>query len=197
MSADGKYKIAVFGSASGDMQAAIPLAVKVGEILGRYADSVVVITGACSGLPYAAAKVAAEKGVEVWGFSSSVDEAAQKLEYPDDDLSIYSKLVYVPEDFPFVASDRASKKYRNVISAASCDAAIIICGRWGTLNEFTNVIDMQKTIGILSGSGGIADELPPLSAKITKAGQGELLFETDPELLVGKLLSSLPTKAKL
>ncbi|HZL08109.1 MAG TPA: hypothetical protein VFC50_02855 [Candidatus Dormibacteraeota bacterium] len=53
-----KYKIAVYGSAAGDYEAFVPLAEEVGRALGERADSVILITGACPGLPYAAAKAA-------------------------------------------------------------------------------------------------------------------------------------------
>lgn len=185
-----KYKIAVFGSAAGDMSA-LPQAVLVGEVLGEYTDSVIVITGACPGLPYAAAKAAAAKGAEVWGYSSSPGKAAQMREYTDDDLSVYKKIIYVPQDFPFAHNDLVAKKYRNVISSANCDAAIIISGLWGTLNEFTDAIDMQKPVGVLTCTGGVADELPNLVSKITKPGQGEVIFENDPKLLIEKLLNKL------
>jgi predicted Rossmann-fold nucleotide-binding protein len=186
-----KYKIGVYGSAAGDYTTFIPLAEKIGLALGEHAGSVIVITGACPGLPYAAAKIAAGKGVEVWGFSSSLDETAQRQEYKDDDLSIYKKVVYVPADFPFADNERACKKYRNVISTANCDAAIIISGRWGSLNEFTNLIDMHKTVGLLTGTGGVADEIAALPRKISKPGQGEILFDNDPQTLVEKILLTL------
>jgi predicted Rossmann-fold nucleotide-binding protein len=184
-----KLKIGVYGSAAGNYEAFVPLAEQVGRALGKYADSVVVITGACSGLPYVAATAAAEDGVEIWGFSPSRDEAAQRREHPDDDLHIYKKLVYVPAEFPFIDDQLACKKYRNIISTANCDAAIIISGRWGTLNEFTNLIDFGKAIGVLTGSGGIADELPALTRKVFKDGQSEVIFENAPDLLVEKICS--------
>ena len=191
MAKSNKYKIGVYGSAAGDYKAFLPIASKVGRALAGQAGSVVVITGACPGLPYAAAREAAAGGAEVWGFSSSFDKAAQQQEYPDDDLSIYSKLVYVPKTFPLANNERTCKKYRNIISTAACDAAIIICGRWGTLNEFTNLIDFQKTVGVLAGTGGIADELPALTSKISKRGQGLVIFENDPKALADKILNEL------
>ncbi len=186
-----KIKIGVYGSSAGNYHHLLPLAEKVGEALGEYGDKVVVITGACPGLPYAAAKTAAAKGAEVWGFASALDEASHHEEYPDDDTSIYQKLIYVPQDFPFNDNDRARKKYRNVISTATCDAGIIISGRWGTLNEFTNLVDFQKTVAILTGTDGIADELPALTRKISKAGQGRIIFDSEPKALVEKLIKSL------
>ncbi len=186
-----KYKIGVFGSSAGDMTEVMPKAMEVGKVLGKYADSVIIITGACSGLPYAVAKTAADNGVEIWGFSSEIDIEKQKLRDPEDDHSIYTKLQFVPEDYPFVSNQRASMKYRNVISTASCDAGIIISGRWGSLNEFTNLIDQQKIVGVLTGTGGIADELPTLSQKISKEGQGEIIFDDDPEKLIEKIFVAL------
>jgi predicted Rossmann-fold nucleotide-binding protein len=186
-----KYKIGVYGSAAGDYAAFVPIAEKIGSALGKHADSVIIITGACSGLPYAAAKAAASKDTEVWGFSSSLDLLALKAEYPDNDVTFYKKLIYVPSEFSFSDNDLARKKYRNVISTATCDAAIIISGRWGTLNEFTNLVDFGKTVGVLTGTGGIADELPALTRKISKPGQGQILFDADPKVLVDKLLSEL------
>lgn len=188
-----KYKIGVYGSAAGDLASAIPLATEVGKVLGKYADSVIVITGACPGLPYVAAKAAAESGVEIYGFASARNVEEQQAEYPEDDLSFYKKLIYVPEDFAFADKDRVRKKYRNVISTATCDAAIVISGRWGTLNEFTNLIDFQKLVGVLLDSGGIADELLNLSKKITKAGQGQVIFDKNPEHLVRQILDTLST----
>jgi hypothetical protein len=190
-----KYKLGIYGSAAGDFEAMLPIATELGKALQNYAEDLILITGACPGLPYAVIHEAASSGIEIWGFSSSVDLASHQDEYPDDDHSIYSKLVYVPADFPFVSSDRPRKKYRNVISTASCDAAIILSGRWGTLNEFTNLIDFQKAVGILTGTGGIADEMPALAAKISKAGQGQIIYDDNPEQLIKKLLEAL-TAAK-
>ena len=132
--------------------------------------------------------------MKVWGFSEAVNEAKQKELFPGNDLTIYSRISYLPADFEFVDYDRASKKYRNVLAIANCDAGIVLAGRWGTLNEFTNLVDIQKTVGVLTGTGGVADELLALSRKISKPGQGEALFSDDPQELVDKLFSSLAAK---
>ena len=191
MSQGGKYKIGVFGSNTGDMNTTLPEADELGEALGKYAGSAILITGAFAGIPYQVAKIAAAAGVEVWGFSEAVNEAKQKELFPGNDLTIYRRIYYLPADFQFIEYDRACKKYRNVLAIASCDAGVVISGRWGSLNEFTNLIDMQKTAGVLTGTGGIADELPALSRKISKAGQGEAIFDSSPEKLLKNLFSSI------
>lgn len=188
-----KYKIGVFGSggAGKPKDEVKAIAREVGKLLGEHADEVIVITGGCSGLPYEAAYEAAQKGAEVWGYSPVYDEAEQKEFTPDDDLSIYTKLVYVSRDMPFADNRRIRMKYRNVLSTAECDAGIVISGQWGSLNEFTNLVDMQKIAAVLTGTGGVADELPALARKIVKEGQGAVIFNDDPQKLVQELFKLL------
>jgi hypothetical protein len=47
-----------------------------------------------------------------------------------------------------------------VISTIHADAGIIISGGWGSMNEFTNLLYDGKPIGVFTGTGGLADELP-------------------------------------
>lgn len=193
-----KYKVGIFGSGgsgSAPSEVIITAAKQIGIALGDHADDVIVITGGCSGLPYIVAYETAQKGAEVRGFSPVHNEVQQAEFTPDDDLSIYTKLQFVPEDLPFSDNRRTCMKYRNVLSTSACDAGIIIAGSWGSLNEFTNLLDMQKTVGILTGTGGIADELPDLSSRIKKAGQGEIIFNSDPRELVESLLVRLQATA--
>jgi predicted Rossmann-fold nucleotide-binding protein len=190
-----KYKIGVFGSGGGSQSddANNQVAQAVGQALGNFHDHVIIITGGCTGLPYVAAREAKRAGCEVWGFSPVLDMEQQKKFTPDDDLSIYTKLQFVPKDMPFAKNLRVSMKYRNVLSTAACDAGIIISGRWGSLNEFTNLVDMQKLVGVVTGTGGIADELPKLDAKIHKQGAGKIVFNDDPIRLIEEVMRILNT----
>lgn len=189
-----KYKIGIFGSSAGDLENILPKARQLGRALGKHADAISIITGACSGLPYAVAKAAADEGSEILGFSPVFDIEEQKKFTPDDDISIYKRIEYMPRNFKLANNDLANKKYRNVISTATCDAGIVISGRWGSLNEFTNLIDMQKIVGVLTGTNGIADELPGLSQKISKEGQGQIIFNDNPVKLVEEVLAALQNR---
>jgi hypothetical protein len=116
----------------------------------------------------------------------------EQLEFtPDDDLSIYSTLHFVPRTFLFNADLLVSKKYRNVISTAHCDAGIIIAGAWGTLNEATNLIDYGKVVGVLTGSGGIADELKGLAGGVKLAAGSAMVFNSSPAGIVEDVLAAL------
>jgi predicted Rossmann-fold nucleotide-binding protein len=187
-----KYKIGIFGSSGGDMNLIKPKVTELGNTLGNYANSIVIVTGAGAGMPYDIASIAASHGVEVIGYSDSFDLEDHKRNYPDHNLEIYSQLVYVPPSF-LGLSFRARKKLRNVISTGDCDSCVIVSGRWGTLNEFTNMIDQQKLVGVLTGTDGIADMLPELSRKISKEGQGEIIFDNNPNKLIEKVLTTLKT----
>lgn len=95
-------------------------------------------------------------------FSRSKFEKTKEL-LPAADTTIFDRLIFIPKDYEFTKNKQVSLKYRNVTSTASCDAGIIISGRWGSLNEFTNLYDMGKIIGVLIGTGGVADELEELN----------------------------------
>lgn len=187
-----KKKIGVFGSAVVESKEAMSLASQVGEILADH--NVIIITGACNGIPYTCAQAAFKKGAQIWGFSPARDLNEQKETTPNHDHSIYTKLFYVPENFSFSSQITVSRKYRNVIATATCDAGIVISGRWGTLNEFTNLIDFGKVIGVLVGSNGIADELQHLHNVIKKKSNAEVIFNNNPIDLIEKIFTKLKEK---
>lgn len=195
---NNQYKIAIFGSNADPDEVKDELPLVVAELLGKTLAShkVTIITGACSGIPYQMAFQANKFGCDVWGYSPEVDLEHQKLFTPNDDISIYSKLFYMPDTFPLLANPQACKKYRNVISTEACDAGLIISGRWGTMNEFTNLFDMGKVIGVLTGFGGIADELPRLSKKIKKKSKAKIVSNSNPTQLVNLIIEELNKRKK-
>lgn len=82
-------------------------------------------------------------------------------------------------------------KHDCVVINGACDAGIIISGRWGSMNEFTNLYDMGKVIGVLTGTGGIADELEYLMKKVTKKSKAVVIFDSSPDTLVEKIIKTL------
>lgn len=196
------HRIGVYGSNINEGEQAVALGRELGRALA--AQGCLVITGGCTGMPYVVAQEAARHGAEVWGFTPERDRESQQRAYPDDDISIYTRLVYVPQNyrelffFPPAAQelDHAARlKYRNVVSTINCEAGIIISGGWGTLNEFTNLIYDGKPIGVLSGTGGLADELPSWFPRLRKKSDSVVLFEADPQRLVAALLAELQRRA--
>jgi predicted Rossmann-fold nucleotide-binding protein len=183
------YSVGVYGSATAENDQIAAKARHTGQVLARYGCRI--ITGACSGLPYLAAAEAFRAGREVWGFSPVSDRQQQQAFVPDDDLTIYSRLIYLPEWFEYADNLNVAKKYRNVISTAHCDAGIIIAGAWGTLHEFCSLIDYGKVAGVLTRTGGIADMLPYLHTRIPAPSDAAMLFDADPDSLVERVVAAL------
>lgn len=186
------YKIGIFGSADREAEEITLKAQKLGELLAK--ANVVLITGATSGLPYYAAEAAHKEDGETWGYSPAVDYKMQEQITPSCNSAIYTKLFYIPSDYEFLSEIEICRKFRNVTATAHCDAGILIAGKWGTLNEFTCLYDMGKVIGILTGTGGTADELPNLVNKIIKHSKAKVFFSDNPETLVQQILEELHSR---
>ena len=58
----------------------------------------------------------------------------------------------------------------------------------GTLNEFTIAFEDNKPIGILTGTGGMADEMEDILKKAHR-GMGKVVFDSDPKQLVEKVFT--------
>lgn len=183
------YRIGVYGSATTAAPEVIPMARRLGRELAH--RSCTLITGACSGLPYQAAYAAAEHGAEVWGFSPAHDIEGQRAFTPEDDLGIYSQLHFIPSSFPYADDLLVRKKLRNVISTATCDAGIVIGGRWGTLHEVTSLVDFGKVIGVITSSGEVAAALPDLVATLAEIGDDRICFAASPEEVVARVIDLL------
>ena len=180
-------KIGVYGSAAGEMGASIQEKARaIGMEIARRGH--VVVTGACPGFPQDAVLGAQERHGKVIGFSPGVDvqDHVKRFKFPTEGIT---EFVFVPKSFKHVNNELACKKYRNVSSVAEADAAILIGGRIGTMNEFTIAYDLGKLIGILEGSGGITTRIiPMLLEDAKKASASRIVFEKDPAKLVQKLV---------
>lgn len=191
-----KYKIGVYGSNIREGEHEVCLARTIGMHLAE--QGVIVITGACSGIPYIAARAAKQHGAEIWGFSPEHNVEGQQRAFPSDDMSVYDRLFFIPSSYdaqfflessPQGRNDRSARlRYRNFLSTLHCDAAIILAGAWGTLNEFTNLIYDGKPIGVLTGTGGLADALPEWYPRLRKKSESAILFHDDPQTLVAQIL---------
>ncbi len=172
------YKIGVSGSAENNcLPGAYAKAREVGRQIAK--SGTVCVTGDTDGIPHAAAHGAkSAKGLTV-GISpaASEEEHLRKYKLPNDymDVKIYT-------GFQFSG--------RNLLFIRACDAVIFVCGRIGTLNEFTIAFEDKKPIGILTGTGGMADERDHI-LEVAKRGRAKIVFDDDPEALVKKVLQEV------
>jgi len=171
-----KYKICVSGAARTDFCAED--AMTKTKILGReiIKQGGIVLTGATTGAPYWAAIGAKEEGGISIGFSPAASEAAHVKSYhlPVD---YYDMIIYTGFDY----------SGRNLILTRAADAVVFVCGRLGTLNEFTIAFEDKKPMGILIGTGGMADEIKEIVEKGHR-GPGKIVYDDDPKVLIKKLI---------
>ncbi len=140
------------------------------------------VTGATTGLPAMVATAFRKQGGFALGISPAENNAqhVQRYGLPDDgaDVIVYTGFGY---------------KGRNVINIRSSDIVIILGGATGTLNEFTIAYDEGKVIGVLQGSGGVADHIKKIVEVCRKPSLGKLFFDSDPKILIQTCLSALVT----
>ena len=140
----------------------------------------ILITGATTGLPDLVARAFRKNG----GFALGVSPAENRQEHvahyglPEAgaDVIIYTGFGY---------------KGRNVINVRSADIVLILGGATGTLNEFTIAYDEGKIIGVLEGTGGIADHIREIVELCKKPTAGKMIFELDPARLVERCVAAL------
>lgn len=179
-----KYKICISGAAVTDD--APPGTIEKTEAIGRMIAErgMILVTGATTGIPYWAAKGAKEAGGIVIGLSPAASKSAHIKTYhlPVDyhDLIIYTGFDY---------------SGRNLLLTRTADAVITICGRVGTLNEFTIAFEDKKPQGVLTGTGGESDEIEHI-LEIAHRGTGKVVFDPDPKSLLDKVVAMIEAEEK-
>lgn len=174
-----KYKFVVSGSA--DTKNCCNDALEKSKEIGReiVRQGGILITGATTGAPYAAAQGAKEEG----GFSVGISPAAS--------YGAHVKSYKLPtEYFDFIIYSGFHYSGRNLILTKSADAVIVICGGFGTLNEFTIALEDNKPVGILAGTCGATDQIAGLLKSIDdphRHGAGKVIFNANPKELVAEL----------
>jgi len=145
-------------------------------IAGRDA---ILITGATTGAPFAAAQGAKRAGGQVIGFSPAAnlnEHRSKGLPQTDHDFIVFT-------GFGSVA--------RNILNVRASDALIFISGSMGALNEFTIAYDEEKIIGILENSGGFCDRMDWLKHLSKPTRQADIHCDSDPSELLRKIFDSL------
>jgi uncharacterized protein (TIGR00725 family) len=168
-------KVGVMGAASGDLPPEVRTAAfDLGVICAEM--GLIVITGAAPGLPWDSARGAQSKGGLSIGISPalSLDEHVNVYDSPND---VFDVLIFTGSGL----------MGREIVNIRSSNIVIIVGGHSGTLGEFSIAYDEGKLIGVLQGSGGIADEIPRLVEAINKETGARMLYDIEPRSLIERL----------
>ncbi len=177
-----RLKLGVMGGAGDNVpDSHLEKAAVLGEAI---ADAgCIVITGACPGLPLAAARGAKRSGGTVIGISPalSLDEHAFKYESP---TLAHDVLIFTGSGL----------MGREVVNIRSSDIVVIVGGSSGTLGELAIAYDEGKLIGVLTGTGGISDMVKDILATCNKDTGARVIYDDDPRGLVEQLLDAYRTE---
>lgn len=180
-----RYQICVSGAASGDtVKRSHQLAFELGKAISEQGKTL--LTGATVGLPHYAAmgvmSVEGERGLSI-GFSPAASfrehVATYRLPTKEFDYINFTGMEYVGRDVHLVRSS---------------DAVITVGGRMGSLHELSTALESRKVCGVLLGSGGLADYTKTLLENIEAPGAKDVIFDTDPDRLVKKVIAALDKK---
>lgn len=176
-----KVKIGVMGSAGGEMEAVlIERCMELGRAIADCGCAIV--TGGCPGLPHYAVIGCKERGGLTIGVSPAMGlhEHVTKYKSPTDHIDV---LIYTGMGL----------MGREVIGVRSCDIIIIVGGRSGTLGEFAIAYDEGRLIGVLTGTGGVADHVDDFLPVMKKPTGSRILYDRDPRSLVERCVDEFKT----
>jgi uncharacterized protein (TIGR00725 family) len=173
-----QYKIAVSGSAIDNCPPGVfKKAYEVGRQIAL--NGCVLVTGATIGVPQWSTRGAKSAGGISIGLSPAISRQAHvhtyRLPTKYMDLIIYTGFDY---------------SGRNMLMTRSSDAVIVVCGRIGTLNEFTSAFEEKRVIGVLTGTGGVSGEIKDI-LRVSKRGQRFVVFHEDPKELVKMVIKKM------
>ncbi len=170
-----RMAVGVMGSAGGNLDPEVSDRVRAfGAAVGERDH--VLVTGAAPGLPQYAVIGAKEAGGVVVGISPALnlEEHVHKYHSPTRG---YDSLV-------FTGSGLMGREIENI---RTCDVVMFAGGRSGTLGEFAIAYDEGKVIGVLCGSGGVADSIQDILKIVEKQTEAIICYDSDPVKLLDEL----------
>jgi len=183
-----KYQICVSGSAKGEaVEAAHQLAYELGRAVVSKGKTL--MTGATIGLPWHAARGACSVKDKDRGLSIGFSPASTFREH----VMVYK---LPTKEFDYINFTGMDYVGRDIHLVRTSDAVITVGGRMGSLHEFATALESHKVCAVLLGSGGLADGIPKLLQNIQAPDAKHVIFDTDPNRLVDKVIETLDEKFK-
>jgi len=171
-----RIQIGVMGSSGGRFApGAKDKAYQLGREIARVGAAL--LTGACPGLPHAAVLGCKDEDGLVVGVSPALS-LKEHIEVYHSPSQGYDVLMFTGSGL----------MGREIEAIRSCDIVVLVGGRSGTLGEFAIAYDEGRTIGVLQGTGGIADHVDELIAIANKDTGATIIYDDDPERLIKKCL---------
>lgn len=185
-------RVGVYGAGRAGSDAQLGWAKRVGMILGERDHQL--ITGGNQGVSEQAARGYAlrwESDHLAVAYTAARDEA--EWEKMGGAPRLYEEINYTPRQLQGLDGRSADVSlafryhWRNLLAAERAEAAVIIGGSLGTLSSLTNLFALNRPVGLLLGSGGIADCWEGWAHQLTRAEEGRVFGNVDPDQLIQRL----------
>ncbi|HLU67323.1 MAG TPA: hypothetical protein VKZ63_13655 [Kofleriaceae bacterium] len=179
----------VMGGAGTDTPAQVDRLVE--DLGGRIADSGhVVLTGASPGLPDRAVRGARARGGLTVGISSYRTLESHLAAGNPVDFDVL-QLTELPPALR--GQERPNFMGREIDNIERSDVIVIAGGRFGTLGELAIALEERRPIGVLTGSGGVAEIVKDVVRASTRAGKppgAPVIYDRNPQRLVQRLIKA-------
>lgn len=158
---------------------------KLAQDIGQYLaeKDITVVTGGCSGIPALCIESAHSTNAKTIGYFPHNDQHEyfdRQHEENTHDIVYYSTAHFISG---FTA--RSLEMIKNV------DAAIVLNGRIGTMSEIGIAVEEGLPIGVITGTGGIADEVENiLGISGKKYSSKEIVIHSDYKKVIDNLMSN-------
>lgn len=150
----------------------------------------VVLTGAAPGLPDHSVKGAKAKGGLTVGISSFRTMADHTKSGSPTNFDVL-QLTSLPPALR--GQNRPNFMGREIDNIERSDVIVIAGGRFGTLGELSIALEERRPIGVLTGSGGVADIVKDVVKASQRAGKGPgapVIYDSNPKRLVTRLIKA-------
>lgn len=174
-----KNCIAVLGGAGSYTDAQVIAGFQIGREIAR--NGMNLVTGATTGIPYAAAIGAASGGATVMGFSPATDfeEHVTKYKKPFDFVDI-------------IAYPGMGLEGRQPLIVRTAKGCIFVGGEFGTMAEFSAAFTIgDNVLGVLEGYGGITDQIRAIRATMESNYGSLVIFDSDPVQLADRVCTEV------
>lgn len=149
---------------------------KIAEIC--YQNSIELVSGGCIGVTELATRTLAQLGGLTTVFSPDVDGDSHSIRHDNLPLGIASHYFHT-EGF--------TQRSLNMINYV--DGLIVVGGRMGTLSEVSIALEEGKRVGVITNTGGIANQLENIIDLTQKDFTGKVLFSDNPDEVISWIIS--------
>jgi uncharacterized protein (TIGR00725 family) len=141
-------KIAIISSAASTIEASNVL--KASQIVAylQEKDDIEIATGGSHGVPGLIVQKAKSAGIKTMAYSPDEDKNGHAARHDSLDVRFFDEVTYL-KGFTM----------RSLAMLQASDGVLVLNGRMGTLSEFTIALEEGKRVGVVTSTGGIADQL--------------------------------------